>query len=148
MFYYCRAFRGFLYCFFVVLEPRAGLRFVFYGSRKKRRAFSVVILATSSRVRFRSSAIRCAMSGIYFEEFGCPRNGVGVRYGASVSRSSLSSGTSLSVVRILSAFLKVTIPLYEKTAFLSSQSSSSRGVSAKLWTCIGWSFARHSPTIL
>jgi len=47
------------------------------------------------------------------ELFGRPRKGTGVRNGASVSTSNRSSGTSRTIARNSSAFLKVTIPEIE-----------------------------------
>ena len=52
--------------------------------------------------------------GTRYEALGRPRCGTGVRYGASVSTSTRSSGVTRSASRSGSAFLKVTVPAKDR----------------------------------
>src|SRR5204862_853169 len=88
--------------------------------------------SSSSYATPRSSATCSAVSTTFAGSFGFPRTGCGLRYGASVSTRSRSSGTSRAAAWRSVAFGYVTLPAKEHM-YPRATHSSSRDGAEKQW---------------
>src|SRR6478672_11652096 len=101
--------------------PGSGPRVCYQRPPKAASVLRSTAAHRSARSAPRTSAIARIVTGTRYDAFGRPRYGVGVRYGASVSTSTRSSGAISSASRSGWAFLNVTVPANDSQAPRSRQ---------------------------